>query len=238
MIALACLDMAGTTVRDAGLVDAAFAEAMSAVGLAEPDFPAAKDHVHRTMGLPKEVVFRSILNDDARARDAVAVFDASVLREVRAGRVEEQPGAAKALEELRRQGIAICLTTGFTSVVQAAIVDHLGWGQLVDLMLAPAPGIRGRPFPDLVLTAVLRLEVDDVRAVAVAGDTANDLTAAYRAGAGVIAGVLSGAHTRAELEAAPHTHILETIAGLPAVISGAAATPSRSKPAATRRPLH
>jgi phosphoglycolate phosphatase-like HAD superfamily hydrolase len=66
---------------------------------------------------------------------------------------------------------------------------------------------------------VLRLGIEDVRAVAVAGDTANDLTAGYRAGAGVIAGVLSGAHTRAELEAAPHTHILETIAELPGIVS-------------------
>jgi phosphonatase-like hydrolase len=219
MITLACLDMAGTTVRDAGLVDSAFAEAMSAVGLAERELPAAQDYVHRTMGLPKEVVFRAILHDDARAREAVAAFDASVMREVGAGTVKELPGATEALQQLRRQGIAICLTTGFTAEVQAAIVGHLGWGAIVDLTLAPAAGIRGRPFPDLVLTAVLRLGIEDVRAVAVAGDTANDLTAGYRAGAGVIAGVLSGAHTRAELEAAPHTHILETIAELPGIVS-------------------
>jgi phosphoglycolate phosphatase len=219
VITLACLDMAGTTVRDAGLVDSAFTEAMSAVGLEAGDLPAARDHVHKTMGLPKEVVFREILHDDARAREAVAAFDVSVLREVAAGTVEELPGATAALEQLRRQGVAVCLTTGFTSEVQAAIVAHLGWGGLVDLALAPAVGVRGRPFPDLVLTAVLRLGVEDVRAVAVAGDTVNDLTAGYRAGAGVVAGVLSGAHTRAELETAPHTHILATIAELPGVIS-------------------
>jgi phosphonatase-like hydrolase len=210
--------MAGTTVRDDGLVDSAFAEAMSAVGLAGSELPAARDHVHRTMGLPKEVVFRAILHDDARAREAVAAFDVSVLREVGTGTVEELPGASGALRQLRRQGVAICLTTGFTAEVQAAIVEHLGWGPLVDLTLAPEEGIRGRPFPDLVLTAILRLGIEDVRAVAVVGDTANDLMAGYRAGAGVIAGVLSGAHTRAELEAAPHTHILESIAELPGIV--------------------
>ena len=59
----------------------------------------------------------------------------------------------------------------------------------------------------MILTALLRLEVDDVRHVAVAGDTASDLIAGSRAGAGVVAGVLTGAHARAELGAgAAHPH--------------------------------
>jgi phosphoglycolate phosphatase-like HAD superfamily hydrolase len=34
----------------------------------------------------------------------------------------------------------------------------------------------------------------------------------------VVAGVLTGAHGRDDLAAAPHTHILESIADLPAVL--------------------
>jgi phosphoglycolate phosphatase-like HAD superfamily hydrolase len=49
----------------------------------------------------------------------------------------------------------------------------------------------------------------------VAGDTANDLLAGTRAGASVVAGVLTGAHGRSELAAAPHTHLLDSIADLP-----------------------
>jgi len=79
------------------------------------------------------------------------------------------------------------------------------------------PGIRGRPHPDLVLAAVLALEVDDVGAVAVVGDTASDLLAGTRAGASVVAGVLTGAHGRAELEAAPHTHLVDSVAEFPAL---------------------
>ena len=91
-----------------------------------------------------------------------------------------------------------------------------GLGDLVDLTLAPRPGPAGSAPPRLVLAAVLALGVDDVRAVAVVGDTANDLWSGWRAGAGVVAGVLTGAHGRAELEAAPHTHILDSVADLPA----------------------
>lgn len=218
MIRLACLDMAGTTVRDGGLVEAAFSEAMSVIGLSEGELPGALQHVHQTMGLPKEVVFLELLGDEARARAAVEAFDVAILRAIVEGRAEPIEGAEDAIRVMRESGVAVCLTTGFTAEVQAAIVEVLGWGDLVDLTLCPGPGVRGRPYPDLVLAAVLRLEIDDVRDVAVAGDTANDLLAGSRAGAGVLAGVLTGAHGRDELEAAPHTHILDSIRALPATL--------------------
>jgi phosphoglycolate phosphatase len=219
LIRLACLDMAGTTVRDDGIVDAAFREAMDAVDSPVDSTPGAADYVRRTMGLPKEVVFRGLLGDEARARAAVAAFDRSVLAAIAAGRVGPLPGSEDAFAAMRGAGVAICLTTGFTSDVQEAIVEALGWRPLVDLVLCPGPGVRGRPFPDLVLTALLRQEIDDVREVAVAGDTSNDLLAGHRAGASVLAGVLTGTHSREELEAGPHTHVLESIALLPAALS-------------------
>lgn len=214
-ITLACLDMAGTTVVDGGLVDRAFLAAMREVGLPEERFGDATEHVRRTMGQPKGVVFAAILGDAGLVADAVAAFDRSVLADIAAGRVSEIPGAADALAALRERGVKVCLTTGFTAEVQNAIVEHLGWRPLIDLALAPSPGVRGRPYPDLVLSAMLRLEIDDVSSVAVAGDTANDLWTGTRAGARVVAGVLTGAHGRSELDAAPHTHILDSIVELP-----------------------
>ncbi len=109
----------------------------------------------------------------------------------------------------------ICLTTGFSADTQALLVAALGWSDLVDLALAPGPGLRGRPHPDMVLQAMLTLRIDDVAAVATVGDTTSDLLSGWRAGAGVVAGVLTGAHRRAELEAAPHTHLLASVADLP-----------------------
>ncbi|MGH9018145.1 MAG: HAD hydrolase-like protein, partial [Acidimicrobiales bacterium] len=71
---------------------------------------------------------------------------------------------------------------------------------------------------DMTLTAVIRLGIGGVREVAVVGDTASDLLAGWRAGAGVVAGVLTGAHGRGDLEAVPHTHILETVADLSGLV--------------------
>jgi phosphoglycolate phosphatase-like HAD superfamily hydrolase len=64
----------------------------------------------------------------------------------------------------------------------------------------------------------MRLELDAVQEIVVAGDTVSDLVAGTAAGASIVAGVLTGSHDRAQLEAAPHTHILDSIADLPGVL--------------------
>lgn len=219
-IQLAVLDMAGTTVRDDGLVTGAFTDALVAVGI-DPDDPANTerlDYVMTTMGQSKIDVFTHLLGDPVRAAEALAAFDASVAGRVDAGAVAPLPGAADAIAELRAAGVAVCLTTGFTADTQQRILDRLGWADAIDLALAPGGGVRGRPHPDLVLTAVLALGVDDVRAVAVAGDTTSDLWCGYHAGAGVVAGVLTGAHDAQQLATAPHTHLLDSLRDLPAVV--------------------
>jgi phosphonatase-like hydrolase len=134
------------------------------------------------------------------------------------GEVEALPGAETALAALRARGVRICLTTGFSGGTREQLMDVLGWRDLVDLSLSPGDGVRGRPYPDLILTALMRLEIDAVQEVAVAGDTKSDLEAGTAAGAAVVAGVLTGAHDREQLEAAPHTHVLASIADFPAAV--------------------
>jgi phosphonatase-like hydrolase len=217
---LAVLDMAGTTVRDDGLVERSFVRAMEASGIAADD-PAMADHlafVHSSMGLSKIEVFRALLGDESAAVAATAAFERALADSVDRGEVTPIDGAEAALRRLRGGGVRICLTTGFSSDTQSLIVDALGWSDLVDLALAPGGAVRGRPHPDMVLQAVLALQVDDVAAVATVGDTTSDLLSGWRAGAGVVAGVLTGAHGRHELEAAPHTHLLASVRDLPDVV--------------------
>jgi len=215
---LACIDMAGTVVNDGGIVLDAFRRALEAVGFEEQRFDQAMEYARETMGLSKAVVFKGLLGDDALVRQAVAAFDAAIELAISEGRVSEIPGARAAMDALRAGGAKVCLTTGFTDEVQRALVEHLGWEEVTDFFLAPSATVRGRPFPDMVLCAALRATVDDVREVAVVGDTANDLWSGYRAGASVVAGVLTGSHDRAQLERAPHTHILSSIVDFPAVL--------------------
>jgi phosphonatase-like hydrolase len=218
-ISLAVLDMAGTTVADDGLVERAFTDAIGAVGVSERDdrFPAMLDHVRRTMGQSKIVVFRALL-PEAEAHQANAAFEAAYGRLVEAGRCEPVPGAEQAIKDLRAAGVKVALTTGFARPTQDAIVAALGWQDLADLALTPADAGRGRPFPDMVLTAVLRLGIDDVREVAVVGDTPSDVVSGLRAGASVAAGVLTGASAAADFEAVGATHVLESVRDLPALL--------------------
>ncbi|MFF9840233.1 phosphonatase-like hydrolase [Streptomyces sp. NPDC013740] len=215
---LVVLDMAGTTVADGGLVEQAFTAAAERLG----ENPAAMiDYVRATMGESKISVFRHLFGgDEDRARQANLAFEEAYGELVAAGRIAPLPGAAEAIAELREQGRTVVLTTGFARVTQDAILDALGWRELVTLTLCPADaGGRGRPFPDMVLAAFLRTgAVDDVRRTVVAGDTSYDMLSGVRSGAGIVAGVLTGAHGEAALREHGATHVLASVAELPALI--------------------
>ena len=218
---LACLDMAGTTIRDDGLVEQAFTVAFAGQGVA----PGTQDHermlawVRKTMGQSRIEVFRMLLDgDERRARAANETFEEAYGLLVDDGAVVPIPGAVEAIKALRTAGVKVALTTGFARSTQEAIVSALGWWSEVDLVLSPADAGRGRPYPDLVLVAALRLGVEDVRRVAVVGDTPLDLIAGKRAGAGLLVGVLTGAGDRQALQAAGASHVIGSIGELPSLL--------------------
>jgi phosphonatase-like hydrolase len=222
VITLAVLDMAGTTVSDGGVVEAAFVEALGGMGFDPdgPDLGAHLEYVRRTMGQSKIDVFTAVFDgDERRAHEANGRFEAAFDGAVSRGEVAALPGAEAALGALRAVGVRVCLTTGFSRDTREQVIDVLGWRDLVDLSLSPEPGLRGRPFPDLILTALMRLDIDGVRSVAVAGDTTSDVISGHRAGARVVAGVLTGAHDRARLSEASPTHVLAGIDELPGILS-------------------
>jgi phosphoglycolate phosphatase len=219
-IRMVALDMAGTTVADDGAVEEAFQQALDAVGLTAGDLKRdPQDYIRRTMGQSKIAVFTEILGGDRhRAEQANAAFERAFDEAVDRGEITAIPGAESTFAQLRNAGIRICLTTGFSPATRNHIISSLDWEGVVDLALSPADAGRGRPWPDMILTAVLQLRIDDVSEVAVVGDTASDLLAGTRSGASLVIGVLSGAHSRAELTRAPHTHVIDSVADLPALL--------------------
>ncbi|GAA3548782.1 phosphonatase-like hydrolase [Kribbella ginsengisoli] len=222
MIQLVVLDMAGTTVADDGLVEKAFTQAIGAQGIesGSPKYDGMLAHVRATMGESKITVFRDLLdNDEAAAQQANQAFETAYGMLVDEGHSAPVDGAEDAIRELRSRGIKVCLTTGFSETTQQRILGALGWKNLADLTLCPAQAGRGRPYPDMVLKALLELKADAVADVAVAGDTAYDMTTGVRAGAGIVAGVLTGAHGNDQLVAAGATHVLESVRDLPGLLA-------------------
>ncbi len=213
-ITLAVLDMAGTTVADGGSVLAAFDAAAAAAGLPTdgPGHDEVRQYVVDTMGQSKITVFRHLVDgDEARAQAANAAFEKAYDAQIANGGAIPIDGAAQAISQLRDAGIKVALTTGFSANTQRLIIDSLGWHDLADLVIAPSETLRGRPFPDMILSALITLRIDDVRQVAVVGDTANDITSGVRAGAGLVAGVLTGAHDEDTLRAAGATDVVADI---------------------------
>lgn len=212
-IDLAVLDMAGTTVADDGLVEKAFEVAITAAGVptegAERD--AARKFVLDTMGQSKIWCFRTLLGDEERAQLANRAFEGAYTELAEEAGITPIPGAAEAISAMRAAGIKVALTTGFSRETQDKLLNALGWNDIADLTLAPSDAGRGRPFPDMVLTALLRLEIDAVDRVAVLGDTSSDVATGLAAGARIVAGTLTGAHDEEQLRAAGATHVLPSV---------------------------
>ncbi|MGA5046311.1 phosphonatase-like hydrolase [Streptomyces arboris] len=224
---LVVLDMAGTTVADGGLVEQAFSAAAERLGVQ----PGSGEHerqlayVRATMGESKISVFRHLFGDEEKAQYANTAFEEAYGDLVDGGRIAPIPGVREAVERLIGEGRTVVLTTGFARTTQDAILAALGWQDLVPLALCPADaGGRGRPYPDMVLTAFLRTgAVDDVRRIVVAGDTSYDMLSGVRSGAGIVAGVLTGAHDAGQLDRNGATHVLGSVAELPDLIARAEA---------------
>jgi phosphoglycolate phosphatase len=209
-VKLAVLDMAGTTVADHGVVERAVSQALTLAGL-KPVSPAA---LRLLRGMAKADMFANITPDQRKAAEAHRHFIDLMLNAVHAGELPPADGAETVLAGLRARGVKTCLMTGFDAAIQDALLDALAWRDLVDLTVAQSPALRGRPHPDLILSAILTLRIDDVHQVLVAGDTVNDLLSGTRAGASRVIGVLGGAQTRQQLETAPHTGIAPKLADL------------------------
>lgn len=218
-IELVVLDMAGTTVSDDGLVERAFVVAFDEHGIATSpsEREAALEHVRATMGQSKIVVFTHFAGDEEIGRLANETFERAY--EELLTEATPLPGAAETLAALRAAGIATVFTTGFSRATQQALLSTLGWQEIADLALTPADaGGRGRPHPDLNLTAVIRTRTTGVANMVVVGDTASDVLSGVRAGAARVVGVLTGAHDEARLREAGATDVIAGIHELPALL--------------------
>jgi phosphoglycolate phosphatase len=212
-IQLAVVDMAGTTVADDGLVITAFEAAATAAGVPESGTrrEQARRYVLDTMGQSKISVFRALFETEELAQRANASFERSYGELIDQGTPTPIDGAAQAITRLRDAGIRVALTTGFSGTTQEKLLAALGWQSLADLVIAPGDGVRGRPYPDLILTALMRLEVNSVFNVATLGDTSSDIESGLRAGASIAAGTLTGAHDEHRLRDAGATHVLGSV---------------------------
>jgi phosphoglycolate phosphatase len=184
--------MAGTIVKDDGVVERAFVLAAERSGITETEAECndALDYVRATMGQSKIDVFRAIADteeDAARANDA---FEAAYAEIAAAEGVEAIDGAEDVLRELREAGVKIALggRRAGTPVPRHAadgVASHLG---------EPRRRCRG------------------------GRRHGRDMLSGSAAGAGLVVGVLTGAHDARTLTDAGADDVLDSIADLPALL--------------------
>jgi phosphonatase-like hydrolase len=221
-VTLVCCGLIGTTVTDNGMVERAYAEAIATQGIVTGTTAYARcmAGVHRSRGQATIDVLRGMFPESqARAQAAQLTFDRSYAGSVDRTGVVAMPGAELAIDKLRGSGIRVALVSGFSRELLGLVLDTLGWWDRVDLALSPDDVPRGCPMPDLVLTAMLRAGVTDVRETAVAHGTESGMQCGQRSGAGLVAGVLTGTHTAERLRRAGATHVLGSVGGMPDLLT-------------------
>lgn len=217
--ALVILDMAGTTVRDDGEVAAAFTTA-----LAEHGVTATEAELGAVRGSSKRSAMRGLVgggpDGERRAESAYASFRGQLVRHYESGGAAPVAGAEQCFKALRAGGARIALNTGFDRDIAALVLRALGWDRgIVDATVCGDDVPEGRPAPYLIFRAMEYTGTTSVHQVANVGDTALDLMAGHNAGVHWNIGVLSGAHDARRLGQAPHTHLLGSIAELPAFLA-------------------
>ena len=217
-IELVVFDMAGTTVHDPGAVNRCFVAALRAAGL-----DADPREVDAVMGLPKPEAIRLLVGHRPEVDAIHADFVARMLAYYRADpEVGEVAGAARLFADLKAAGIQVALDTGFSRDIADAILDRLGWvrDRLVDASITSDEVSQGRPYPDMIHHLMNKLGVADPAAVAKVGDAPADLAEGTAAGCGLVIGVTWGTHVREQLAGHPHTHLVDTMADLGALLLG------------------
>lgn len=129
------------------------------------------------------------------------------------GGVRAAPGAEGLIRRLRASGVAVALTTGLSRGAADAVLDTVGWRDLPVLALTPAEGRVG-PYPDLPLTALLRVGASRVEGMVVVGDSTADIASGLAAGAGLVVGVLTGSNDERALTAAGADVVIPSVADL------------------------
>ncbi len=224
-IKLIVFDMAGTTVEDDHQVAFALQHALQKFS-----FDYSIDAINVVMGYAKPLAIKKLLEKF----DSPLHLDSNLINQIHhrfveemilfyttSNLVKEKENAAEIFKVLRNSGIKVAIDTGFSRVIADTIFNRLGWtaGLHYDVSITSDEVPNGRPYPDMIYRAMELCEISDKLQVAKIGDTASDLQQGTAAGCQFVVGVTTGAYTREELQKEPHTHLVDNLKEILALIS-------------------
>jgi len=223
-VSLVCCDLASIVI-DASVVERAFAEAIATQGIVTGTEAYVRSMVRfdRARGRPpSDVLLELFEGDEPRAQAASLAFDRSYRAAVERFGVTAPPDVVAAFGKIAGSGAKTCLISALSRGACGEILAGLRRQGLADLVLCYDDAPRGFPWPDPVLTAMLRLGAGDVRNVAVVSASESGLMSGRRAGARIVAGIGGDARRLAALQQAGATHVLDNVEALPDLVIGGA----------------
>jgi phosphonatase-like hydrolase len=219
-IRLVVLDIGGTLIQDRGDVPELLRRSLGHYGI-----NSTPEDVSRWRGASKREIIRHFVDQQSPVNTDREKLTAAIYNKFTAELIEVYrsvppiSGAKEAILEMRKAGYLVATTTGFDRAMTDSILSRLDWKKFFVATISSDDVARGRPSPFMLFHAMELAQVNSVAEVMSVGDTPLDLQAGANAGLRGVVGVLSGAFTAEKLGREPHTHIVQSVANVPALLA-------------------
>jgi HAD superfamily hydrolase (TIGR01549 family) len=185
------------------------------------DISPAIWRIHRAIGMGGDQLVAAVAGDDveqSRGDDLRSAWTEEFA--VFLPQVQPFEGARPLLEEVKKRGLKLVLASSGELEHVEHYLDLIGGRDLADSWTTSADAEETKPAPDLIQTAMKKMDSDNAVMI---GDSVWDAEAAERAGIGTYA-VLTGGFSVEELESAGARKVYESLqelhADLDAIVAG------------------
>jgi phosphonoacetaldehyde hydrolase len=223
-------DWAGTTVDKGSLAPVRTLERV----FGDAGVPILEEEARRDMGIAKSEHIAAILSiprvreawEQKRGRgvlpgDVDALYERFIPLQFSCLKEYSQvlPGVPEVTAELRRRGIKIGSTTGYTRAMLDALVEQAAaQGYAPDCSFSPEDAGAGRPHPFMIYAAAIRMQVYPMKAILKIGDTVSDIQEGLNAGCWAVGVAATGNSTREVLQEAGAHYVVDSVADLPMIL--------------------
>lgn len=216
MIKLVIFDIAGTTILDKHAIHHAFIAALAEFGYNVSDKEARK-----VSGISKPLAIQMILakkRASGISADYITQIYHAFLRIMKeyyhaSPDIIVAPNVEEVFQLLHQKGMKVALSTGFSREVTNILIDRFAWIEkgYIEAIVTNDEVEIGQPEPLMIQKIMEMTGVKNAKHVAKVGDSLLDLQEGTNAGCGYVIGICSGAYTKEELAAEPHTHLISDL---------------------------